>query len=74
MTINIDFTFIVRTCSDLCKEIADQTEFSFIHAEQALADELISKAKMTLNPDKDIPDLPKLKGRSNFFPELYLAF
>lgn len=41
-----------------------------ICAEQALADELIAKAKMTLNPNKDIPDLPKLKGKINTLCDL----
>jgi len=33
-------------------------------AEEAIAEDLISKSKMSLNPKKDIPDLPNLKGES----------
>lgn len=54
-------------------EISQTFESSFV-AEEAIAEELIQKSKMSLNPEKDIPDIPNLKGEKkpsqSLFPEI----
>ena len=46
-----------------CKASRSSQHITFV--EEAIADDLIAKGKMTLNPAKDIPDLPNLKGELN---------